>query len=85
MSRVTADALRLAAEWLDEYENDDDDLADKVALTAVAEFLRVEATRRERDAAIRTLARAAATDVGRKPNDPALLAAARRIVMANVR
>lgn len=86
-ARVTVSALRLAAEWVEAYDADgeDDPAAVSAELAAVAEFLRTEADRRDRDALVRSVARQAAEVMGRKATDPVVVAAARRAIATSAR
>jgi hypothetical protein len=57
MKKATPDAMRLAAEWLECYDDGKDFREDAAECKAVAEFLRAEADRRERAAVVREVAR----------------------------
>jgi hypothetical protein len=86
VTRVSVEDLLGAADWLRAYEGPDGPIGEHgacgderaVELLRVAEWLDAEVTRRHRESQVRTVARAAAERAGRKPNDPAVVAAARR-------
>lgn len=54
MARVSADDLSLAADWLDAYDGTAEESA---GMYRVAEWLRAEVTRREKEAAIYSAAK----------------------------
>jgi hypothetical protein len=75
--RVTADDLRLAAEWSRAYDGGPED-DNGATLARVAAWLDAEAARREEAATVRRIARDASARHGRKVTEAEARAALRR-------